>query len=118
MAELQNSIQVQKETLSKLFSRSDPPNAYYVEASRKVFAMIQKDSDEMFKDAKLKKETYELISSYVWNGAIVGYPNTSAGSPYVHTFKVSLCNIKTECALKNTNKSDRGRSTYHALADQ
>jgi len=32
----------------------------------------------------------ELISSYVWNGAIVGYPKTaSTGSPLVRTFKIS-----------------------------
>jgi prepilin-type N-terminal cleavage/methylation domain-containing protein len=30
-----------------------------------------------------------LISSYVWNGAIIGYPNTSAGSPLVKTFRLT-----------------------------
>ena len=32
---------------------------------------------------------FELISSYVWNGAVVGYPNTPAGSPFVRPFKIS-----------------------------
>jgi prepilin-type N-terminal cleavage/methylation domain-containing protein len=31
----------------------------------------------------------ELITSYVWNGAIVGYPNTSAGSPLAPTYKMT-----------------------------
>jgi prepilin-type N-terminal cleavage/methylation domain-containing protein len=34
-------------------------------------------------------QRFQLISSYVWDGAIVGYPNTPAGSAYVRTFKVS-----------------------------
>ena len=32
---------------------------------------------------------FELITSYVWDGAIVGYPNTPAGSPFVRPFKIS-----------------------------
>ena len=32
---------------------------------------------------------YELISSYVWNGAIVGYPTVTATSPFVPAFKIS-----------------------------
>jgi prepilin-type N-terminal cleavage/methylation domain-containing protein len=31
----------------------------------------------------------ELISSYVWDGAIVGFPNTPAGSALVATFKLT-----------------------------
>src|ERR1022692_48822 len=31
----------------------------------------------------------ELMSSYVFNGAIVGYPNTPAGSAYVRSYKIS-----------------------------
>ena len=30
-----------------------------------------------------------LISSYVWNGAVVGYPNVASGAAYVHSFKIS-----------------------------
>lgn len=32
---------------------------------------------------------WELITSYVFNGAIVGYPNAPAGSPFVKPFKQS-----------------------------
>jgi len=34
-------------------------------------------------------QRYELISSYVWDGAIVGFPNTSSGSALVPTFKMT-----------------------------
>jgi hypothetical protein len=32
---------------------------------------------------------WEIITSYCWNGAIVGYPNAPAGSPFVTPFKIS-----------------------------
>ncbi|HWC60135.1 MAG TPA: type II secretion system protein [Verrucomicrobiae bacterium] len=32
---------------------------------------------------------YQLITSYVWNGAIVGYTNVTAGSPEVFAFKLT-----------------------------
>jgi prepilin-type N-terminal cleavage/methylation domain-containing protein len=34
-------------------------------------------------------QRYELISSYVWDGAIVGFPNTPSGSALVPTFKMT-----------------------------
>jgi prepilin-type N-terminal cleavage/methylation domain-containing protein len=34
-------------------------------------------------------QRYELISSYVFDGAIVGFPNVTAASPFVKPFKIS-----------------------------
>ncbi len=34
-------------------------------------------------------QRFELISSYVWNGAIVGYPNTPSGSALAPTYKMT-----------------------------
>jgi hypothetical protein len=55
----------------------------------------------------------ELISSYVFNGAIVGYPNTPAGSAYVRPYKISR--------FKSTNilewENDEKNTGYGAWND-
>ncbi len=56
---------------------------------------------------------YELITSYVWNGAIVGYTNTPAGSPQAPTFK--LTKFKASNILQWEN--DENNTDTHAWND-
>ena len=49
-----------------------------------------------------------LISSYVWNGAVVGYPTTGANDPYVPSMKISSFKptniLQWENDAKNTSQ--------------
>jgi prepilin-type N-terminal cleavage/methylation domain-containing protein len=46
-----------------------------------------------------------LISSYVWNGAIVGYPDTHAGDPLVKAFKLTRFKASNILQWENDEKN-------------
>jgi prepilin-type N-terminal cleavage/methylation domain-containing protein len=48
---------------------------------------------------------YELISSYVWDGAIVGFPNTPAGSALVATYKLTKFKASNILQWENDEKN-------------
>ncbi len=58
-------------------------------------------------------QRYELISSYVWNGAVVGYTNAPAGSPLAPTYK--LTKFKASNILQWEN--DEHNTDYRAWND-
>jgi hypothetical protein len=47
----------------------------------------------------------ELISSYVWNGAIVGYPTASIDSPLAPTFKMTKFKASNILQWENDEKN-------------
>jgi prepilin-type N-terminal cleavage/methylation domain-containing protein len=60
-----------------------PALLYYILKSPKILICPEDPVNDDYRKRLI------IISSYVWNGAVVGYPTTSAGSAYVHTYKIS-----------------------------
>jgi prepilin-type N-terminal cleavage/methylation domain-containing protein len=51
------------------------------------------------------------ITSYVWNGAVAGYPSFPLPNPYPHTFKVTL--FKPDCILEwETDENMGGAANF------
>lgn len=48
---------------------------------------------------------FELLTSYVWNGAVVGYPNTPGGSALVRTFKMTKFKASNILQWENDEKN-------------
>jgi prepilin-type N-terminal cleavage/methylation domain-containing protein len=48
---------------------------------------------------------FELISSYVWNGSIVGFPNAPAGSAFVRPYKISKFQASNILQWENDEKN-------------
>ncbi|HEX9047201.1 MAG TPA: prepilin-type N-terminal cleavage/methylation domain-containing protein, partial [Verrucomicrobiae bacterium] len=48
---------------------------------------------------------WEIMSSYVWDGAIVGYPNTQTGSPLVASYKISKFKATNILQWENDEKN-------------
>jgi prepilin-type N-terminal cleavage/methylation domain-containing protein len=48
---------------------------------------------------------FELLTSYVWNGAVVGYPNTPGGSALVRTIKMTKFRASNILQWENDEKN-------------
>ena len=53
-------------------------------------------------------QRFVLISSYVWNGAVVGYPNTWTSPAYVHSLKISAFKPTNILQWENDAKNTGG----------